>query len=142
MHIMGNEQAGEPDLSLDPEDQFQDLFPRGRIQRGNRFVADHHFRFCDQRPGNADALTLPAGKGMGIPVCIAVRQPGQGKDLPDPLLFFLICQTMPGRSSIYRATPGKSRRRVQRLRERLAHGQAGIQRCIGILEHHLDFSAK
>ena len=32
VYIMGNEQTGEADLSLDPEDQFQYLFPGGRIQ--------------------------------------------------------------------------------------------------------------
>src|SRR5579872_6797036 len=73
-HLMGDEQDGQLEFGVDGLEQREDLVRRLRIERGGRLVRQQHLRPCRQRPGNADALLLPAGQFRGIAVAL-VGQP-------------------------------------------------------------------
>ena len=63
--VVGDEQIGQIPLLLQLGQQVQNLRTDGNVQRGDRLVGNDEVRFHDQRPGNADSLTLAAGELMG-----------------------------------------------------------------------------
>ena len=62
---MGDEQVGDAALLLQLAQQVEHLRPDGHIQCADGLVCHDELRLYDQRPGNADALALPAGKFVG-----------------------------------------------------------------------------
>ena len=48
-------------LALEPGQQIEHLRLHRHIQRGGRFVEEHHFRLDDQCTGNRHPLALPSG---------------------------------------------------------------------------------
>ena len=46
----------------DSVEKLYDFVGPLRIQAGDRFIGKHDFRLLHERPGDADALLLPAGK--------------------------------------------------------------------------------
>ena len=52
-------------LSFELEDQLLDLLRRDRVEGARRFVEEQHLRVVRQRPGDAEALLLPARKPDG-----------------------------------------------------------------------------
>ena len=64
---MGNEQVGQIPLLLKIGQQIQHLCPDGHIQRGNGLVRNDEVRLHNQRSGDANPLTLAAGKLVGKP---------------------------------------------------------------------------
>ena len=64
---MGDKQIRQPALFLQLGKQVQHLRADGDIQRADRLVGDDEIRLHDQRPRNADALPLPAGKFVRKP---------------------------------------------------------------------------
>ena len=61
-HLVGDQHDGEPQLVVDFRQQPQDLLRRLRVERRGRLVAEQNRRFIGKRPGDADALLLPAGQ--------------------------------------------------------------------------------
>ena len=66
--VMGDEQVGQPQFSLQALQQFQYPGLYRDVQRAGGFVADQQFRPHGQRPGYADALPLPARELVRITV--------------------------------------------------------------------------
>ena len=62
------------DLLLQLPQKIDDLRLHGHIQSGHRLVANNKLRFQRQRPGDADALPLPAGKFVGVTVFVKALQ--------------------------------------------------------------------
>ena len=56
--IVGDEQVRQPAADLQPVEQVEHLGPDGHVQRGDGLVSHHKLRLHNQRPGNADTLTL------------------------------------------------------------------------------------
>ena len=60
--LMRVEQDGDAELAIDAAEEIEDRARRLRIERRGRLVAEQHLRFRGQRPRDADALLLAAGK--------------------------------------------------------------------------------
>ena len=60
--VVGDEQAGEAELGLQPADQVEHRGLHRDVQRRGRLVGDQQRRSGRQRPGQADPLPLPAGQ--------------------------------------------------------------------------------
>src|SRR5262249_50026987 len=61
-HGMGDEEVGQPEVTLQLLEQVHDLRAHADVQSGYRLITDNKFRPQHQGPGNADTLTLSAGK--------------------------------------------------------------------------------
>src|SRR5690606_40170000 len=55
----------DPVFAGDPLEVGHHGVGRGWVEAGYRFVSQHHRRLLGQRPGDADALLLAAGQGVG-----------------------------------------------------------------------------
>ena len=55
------------------------------VQRRDRLIADHEARLDGERPGDPDALALPAAELVGVAVGEVRVQPDQPQQLLDPL---------------------------------------------------------
>ena len=66
--VVGDEQAGEPDLVLQLLEQVEHPRLHGHVERRRRLVGDQQLRPEGQGPGDADTLTLAAGQLVGIAV--------------------------------------------------------------------------
>ena len=66
--IVGDEQHRDVGFALELHEQLDDACLDGDIERGNRLVADQHFRLDDQRPGDTDALALAAGEFVRVAI--------------------------------------------------------------------------
>ncbi len=73
--IVRNEQVGDAKFVLKLAQQVQNLSLDGNVERRRGFVADQHFGFNRQRPGNRNALALAAGKFVRIARERVDRQP-------------------------------------------------------------------
>ena len=82
--IMGDENHRQAHLFLQIGQQVHHLRPDRHIQRRHWLITDHQLGFQDQRPGDADALTLPAGKFMGIAVQLVGQQADPLHDIAHP----------------------------------------------------------
>ena len=58
--IVGDKKVSEMLLFLQIQKQIDDLGLDGNVQRRDRLIADDELRVQSQRPGDADALPLPA----------------------------------------------------------------------------------
>ena len=123
--VVGNEEIGNAQLLLKLLKGVDDLRLNGYVQRGDRLVADDELGLHRQRPGNADALPLAAGKFVGVATGMVAVQPHQIQQMSDlfiPLLF-----------------AGIQMVDVQRLADDVADRHAGIQGRVGILKDDLHF---
>ncbi len=120
---MGDEQIGEAELLLQTHQQVQDLSTDRDIKRRDGLVANQKLGFERERPGNPHALSLTAGKLMGEPVEGRRAQPDPLQQPAHPILYFRLA-TDPVH--------------LQRLGDDLTRRLSWVQRCIGILENHLD----
>ena len=123
--VMGNKQIGQPMFLLQLGQEIKPLRPDGHIQSGNGLVRHDEFRLHNQRPGNADALTLTAGKFMGKPGGKLRQQSHIQQDLINPRLALLL-----GQMALHIVKP---------LAYNIIHLGPLIQRSHGILKNHLNF---
>ena len=68
LHLVGDEQYGQPQLAVDLFKQGKDGVGGLGIQRRGRFIAEQHLGLGSQRPGDGHALLLTAGQLAGIGV--------------------------------------------------------------------------
>ena len=120
--IVGNEQISKAHLILQFIKHIDDLCLDRNVQSGNRLVTDNELGIHGHGPGNADALTLTAGELMGIPVGMLGVQAHLAHQLQHPFFPLLLV--------------GVHFVHVQGLGNDVGHGHTGVQRGIGILEHH------
>ena len=66
--IVGNKQVCQPQFLLQACQQLQYPGLYRHVQGACRFITNQQFRSDSQRPGNTDALSLPAGKLMRITI--------------------------------------------------------------------------
>ena len=71
---MGDEDHRKVQIALKVGQKIDDLGLNRHIERGNRLIADQKLRFHDQRAGDADPLTLTAGKFVRIAVDLVRQQ--------------------------------------------------------------------
>jgi hypothetical protein len=67
---VGDEQDRQFEFGVDGLEQRENLVGRLRIERRRRLVRQQHLGLGRQRPGNADALFLPAGQLGRIAVAL------------------------------------------------------------------------
>jgi len=60
--VMGDKKVGEIKLTLQFDEQVEDLRLNGDVQRGYRLVGDHQSWIQGQGPGNDNPLSLPAAE--------------------------------------------------------------------------------
>ena len=120
---MRDEQVREAFAFLQILHQIDDLRLNGDIERGDRFIRHDEGRLDRDRPRDADALALPAGKLARLAVHVGGRQP----NLPQKLRHFL---------PPLLAGAGQSEG-VHRLCDDVGNGPARRQRAERILKDHL-----
>ena len=125
--IMGDEDVGEAELALEVLHQVDDLRLDRYVERRHRLVTDDQLGLRGQRAGDADALALTTREFVRI----AQRMPGRQADLAQQLV----------------DAPAQRRARrqpmqAQRFGQRLADGEARVQRGVGILEDDLHVAAQ
>ena len=121
--VMGDEQVGQAHFLLQVLEHIHDLCLNGHVQCGDRLVADDELGVHSQCTGNAHALTLAAGELVAVAVCVLAVQAHalqQGDDLVVAILVVL-GQVMD----------------VDALAHDVTDGHAGVQACVGVLEHDL-----
>ena len=123
--IMGDEQVGNLLFLLKIFQQVDDLGLDGHIQCGNGLVTDDQLGLQHQCPGDADTLSLAAGKLMGVPVGMLLGQahPLQ-HGIDDVVGLFLTADHTVGDEWLGNDVP---------------HSHSGIEGRIRILEDHLHF---
>ena len=89
LHLVGDQHDRDPHFPVDPFQQLQDGFRRLRVQRAGRLVAQQDLRRCRQRPCDADALLLPAGKLADVGILL-VAQLHEVEHLGNPPLDLLL----------------------------------------------------
>ena len=125
--VVGDEEIGQAQLILELDQQIDDLCLDGHVQGGDGLVADDELGIDGQRAGDADALTLAAGKFVGEAVGVLPVQAHQLQAVIDHFL--------PLRALIQVVD-------VHALADDIAHGHAGVQGGVGVLEDHLGFPGK
>ena len=101
--VMSNEEISRTELVLELLQQVQNLGLNGHIQSGNRLVADNQLGLKRKCTGNADTLTLAAGKLMRIAVNVLGVQSDNVEKLADTLNALLLA--VKGLSSLHRTVP-------------------------------------
>ena len=122
--VVGNKQIAQPQLILQAFEQIQHLRLHRYIERAGGLVAHDQFRFDRQRPGNADALALAAGKLMWIALTRVRRQA-------------YLLQQLRHSGLTFRAAGANSLGAHTFLQD-LAHQHARIERGVGVLEDDLE----
>jgi hypothetical protein len=125
--VVADEKVGQAELALEVGQQVQHLRLHRHVERRDRFVEDQDARVGGQRPGDADALRLPAGELVRVAVEELLAQVHGGEDLGD--------RARRGRRRPCRAG---SQRRLHDLADRLARVQRGDR----VLEDILDLLAE
>src|SRR5690606_30846668 len=117
--IMGDEQIGEPVLALEAAKKLEDLGTDRDVERRDRLVVDDHPGLDRKRPGDADALALPARELVRIAVEIAA--PGaEAHPVEQPY------------RRLTRIPPASEPMALERLGEGLEDGLAWVERIIRI----------
>ena len=124
---MRNEQVSQAKFALEIFQHVNDLRLNGNIQRGNGFIAHDKFRIYRKRPGDTNALTLPAGKLVRIAVGMFLHQPYPVQQLINPFALIVFGFEL--------------RVEIQRLADDIHYRHSRIQGGVGILENHLHFFA-
>ena len=83
--VVGDEQVGQVKVSLQVLEQVQHLCLDRYVERGNRLVADDQLGVQGQGAGDADALALPAAKGVRVARHVLPAHPHQLQQLADPV---------------------------------------------------------
>ena len=122
---MGYKQVGKTVFVLQVQQQIQNLCLNRDIQCRNGLITDNKLRIQGKGPGNSDTLTLPPGELMGKAVLIARVQPDLLHNTINFLPPFRWCELSVD---------------TQGLRQQTADFLTGIERTVGILEHHLHLS--
>ena len=66
--VVGDEQAGHAELAVELVEPATEVLAHLGVQRAERLVEQQHLRPRRERPGERDALPLPAGELVGIAV--------------------------------------------------------------------------
>src|SRR4051812_17424809 len=120
--IVRDEEIGEAVLALQVDQQIDHLRLDRDVERRHRLVADDEARPKRQRPRNADALALAAGKLMRIVLHLVRSQADLPEQLRDALLLLLA-----GGETVH----------DKRLADDVARSHARIERSKRVLEHDL-----
>jgi hypothetical protein len=86
---VGDEEIGDAELLLQPEQQLQDALLDNLVQRRGHLVADDELGLGGERPGNADALLLAAGQFARQALDEAVVELDQLEELADAAILRL-----------------------------------------------------
>ncbi len=124
IHLMGDQDDGQLQFTVDLGQQLQHLGGGLRVQRAGGLVAEQDVRLGGQRPGDADALLLPTGQLRRVFACVIFQAdaPEQGGDTTLDLAF--------------RVAAGQTQRHGDIIGDRLGHQQ------IEVLEDHPHALAK
>ena len=125
-HVVRNEQQRNAELLLQVHEQVADLRLDRHVERRNAFIGDDDLGIERERPGDADALALPAGEFVRI----ALHHVGAEPDLPQQL----------GRLLARRIATGEAML-DDRFGHRRADRHARIEARERVLEDHLDAAA-
>ena len=125
--VMGNEQVGQTELSLQVGQQIHNLGLDRHVQCGYRLICNQQRGFEHQSAGDRNPLALSTGKHMGVASDVL---------RPQADLFQHGLRSAPTLGCIQRGVD------LQRPFQNLTDTLAGIERTIGILEHHLDHAAQ
>ena len=120
--VVGDEQIRYAALGLNALQQVHDLRLNGHVQRRDGLVADDELRVEGQRPCDADALPLSAGKFVGIAPDVVGLEAHRLQQLLHAL------------GALLRVAEPVD---LHRLRDQLAHREARVQRGVGVLKDHL-----
>src|SRR4051794_17658871 len=125
--IVGDEQVCQPQLLLQVLQQVEDLGLDRNVERRHRLVADQKVRAQGQRPGDADALALPAGEAVRVTLEVAHVQPHE------------VHQFLDQRAAVLAVADVMD---DQRFGDDVEHGHARVQRAEGVLEDELQLPAE
>jgi hypothetical protein len=120
--VMGHEQVREPELALEIEHQVQYLRLHGDVEGRDRLVRDHEARVERERPGDADALPLPAAERVREAPHVLGSKADQAQKLGD---------------AIPALAPVADVVHEERLAHDVEQRLPGIERREGVLEDHL-----
>ena len=107
--------------------QVDHLFLHRAVQGRGGFVEQYQLRLHDQRPGNGDALALPARELMGVAMTALRIQAHFLQDPDHRRLAFLLSANVMGQ---------------QAFADDLLHRHARAQAAKRVLEHHLHLPAQ
>ena len=71
--VVGDVEEGDADLVVDEVELDLHVLAQLQVERGERLVEQQHLRVVDERPGDRDALLLPAADLVGLLVLVAVH---------------------------------------------------------------------
>ncbi|RPK76440.1 hypothetical protein EES42_03360 [Streptomyces sp. ADI95-17] len=125
--VVRDEHVAQPELSLEPVQQVDDLRLYGDVEGGDGLVGDDDLGVQGQTAGDADALALTAGELVRIAVDVLRVEPDDVQQLLDPAAPVAL-----------RGDLGVD---LVRLPDDVADRHARVQRGVGVLEHHLDVAA-
>ena len=117
--VVADHQVGEAALGAQAREQVQHLGLHRGVERRGRLVEQQDLGLEHQRPGDGDALALAAGELVGVAEAEARVEADVGQRL---------------QHAGVAAADAVDR---ERLGERRVDGALGVQRAVGVLEHHL-----
>ena len=82
--VMRDQDIREVPFGLQLPHQVEHLRLDRHVERGDRLVGHDELRFQDQRPGEADPLSLPTRELVGVEGHSGLRQPDVGEQGADP----------------------------------------------------------
>ena len=125
--VVADEEIGQAELYLQPDEELQDAPPDRRVECGDRLVENDELRARGDGAGDGDALTLAAGERRN-------RAAGKLGREADPA---------EKRGHMLRPVPaGGDAVDAQRLGDGASGGGAGVEGRGRILEHHLHPAAR
>ena len=126
--VVGDEQVRDSELLLEFFEHIDDLGLDGNVQRRDRLVTDDEGRVYGQSAGNADALSLTAGKLVRVPCGVFGIQSDQFHEVQDLLSAVLL--------ALVEVVD------IQRLTDDVLDRHTGVQGRVGVLEDHLHLLAE
>ena len=121
--VVGDEEIGQAQLLLQPDEHIDDLCLNGHVQRGDGLVHHQKLGLHGQSPGDADALALAARELVDEAVGVLLVQAHLFQQLIDLLgaLGLVLVQVM----------------HVHAFGHDVADGHAGVEGGVGVLKDHL-----